>query len=67
VSSGGQASVRPLERPLDVQGMKPSLGHEDRTLRWKRGAFWKGCWKGKTFGARSNRSDATRAPQGAKG
>ena len=25
--------------------MKPSLGHEERTLRWKGRTFWSGCWK----------------------
>ena len=44
MSSGGKASVRQLELPRASQGMKPSLGHGEKTLRGREETFWSGCW-----------------------
>jgi hypothetical protein len=47
--------------------VKPPLGREERTLRWKGRIFWSGCWKRAISGVPSTRSDATRAPQESTG
>jgi len=50
-----------------TQGMRPFLGPEERTLRWKGRTFWSGCWRPKTSGARATRADALADDPGLRG
>jgi hypothetical protein len=67
VSSEGKASVRPLERPLDGPGDEAVTGTRGEDAPVEKGGLLERVLDAATSGARSTKSDATRAPQGSTG